>query len=268
MKKSKIIPLAITMILGWGIIAAHAQSFKSFDNTKIAYTDQGNGKAVMLIHGFISTGKSWGKTAVKKQLLDEGYRVIIPDLRGNGDSGKSRDAKDYQDDAEIKDLIALTNHLQLNEYFALGYSRGAIILAKLLTREPRIKRAVLGGMGIDFTDPNWSRRIMFAEAFSGEAPLNDVTKGAVEYAKSIGADLKILGLLQKHQPVTSKKALRKLKIPILVIAGAKDKENGSPNALHLSIPGSQLSIIPGDHNGTYKTDLFSKQVINFIQRKE
>ena len=40
--------------------------FYSFDKTKIAYTDEGNGEAVMLIHGFIMNGSNWNKTVSKK----------------------------------------------------------------------------------------------------------------------------------------------------------------------------------------------------------
>ena len=40
--------------------------FHSFDQTKIAFTDQGKGEVVILIHGFISNGSSWNKTVLKK----------------------------------------------------------------------------------------------------------------------------------------------------------------------------------------------------------
>ncbi len=66
------------------------KTFKSFDQVSIAYTDEGNGSPVLLIHGFISSGVSWSQTQLKKDLLEKGYRVIIPDLRGNGNSDPRR----------------------------------------------------------------------------------------------------------------------------------------------------------------------------------
>lgn len=128
-------------------------SIQSFDNTKIAYTDDGTGEVVLLIHGFISSGSSWNKTELKRQLLETGYRVIIPDLRGNGKSDKPQNAEAYKNDAEIKDLIALMDHLNIKSLKAVGHSRGSIVLAKLITKEVRITKAVFGGMGADFTDP-------------------------------------------------------------------------------------------------------------------
>ena len=69
----------------------------------------------MLIHGFIQNGSSWNKTILKKSLLDQGYRVIIPDLRGNGKTDRPQNEEAYKNDAEIKDIISLSNQLQLKE---------------------------------------------------------------------------------------------------------------------------------------------------------
>lgn len=240
-------------------------SFKSFDNTRIAFTDEGKGEAVILIHGFINSGDSWNGTVLKKELLKAGYRVIIPDLRGNGKSDKPQQPEAYSNDAEVKDLKLLADFLKLSNFMAIGYSRGSIVLAKWMTKEPRIKKAVLGGMGLDFTNPNWPRRIMFADAFSGRSPLNSETEGAVNYAKSIGADLKVLGWLQDFQPVTSVQALKKIKIPVLVIAGDLDHDNGEPQALAKILPNSTLKIVSGNHNNTAKTENFAKTVITFLQ---
>ncbi len=241
------------------------QYFRSFDKTRIAYTDEGKGAPVVLIHGFISSGSSWNKTALKKALLDQGYRVIVPDLRGNGNSDKPQKSKAYARDAEIKDLKKLADQLNLKSYTAIGYSRGSIVLAKLLTKDNRVKKAVLGGMGLDFTNPDWPRRILFADAFSGRAALTGETEGAVNYAKSIGADIKVLGHLQDHQPVTPLKELKKVAIPILVIAGGDDHDNGEPMELKEVFPNSELIIIPGDHNNTYKQENFSESVMGFLK---
>lgn len=238
--------------------------FTSFDNVKIAYTDEGEGETIILLHGFISSGNSWNRSALKKKLLEKGFRVIIPDLRGNGKSDQPKDPKSYANDAEIKDLKSLADHLNLEQYIAVGYSRGSIVLAKLLTQETRIKKAVIGGMGLDFSNPNWDRRIMFAEAFGGRKPLNEITKGAVEYATSINANLQILGWLQDYQPVTSIEELEKIKTKILVLAGDEDMDNGSPSDLQKHLSNSKLEIIKGDHNNTYKAENFSQAVMNFI----
>ena len=259
----------LTLFLFMGLTSVYSQvpysTFKSFDQIEIAYSDRGEGSPVILFHGFISSGKSWESAALTKELLSQGYRVIIPDLRGNGNSEKSHVISSYDNDAEVKDIDALVKELKITSYMAIGYSRGAIVLAKLLSQDSRITKAVLGGMGIDFTNPDWNRRIMFQKAFSGEEPLNETTRGAVNYAKSIGADLEILSYLQKYQPVTSIDELHSINAQTLVIAGDQDKDNGDPKDLSEAIKNAELVIIPGDHNNTYKTQEFANKVLDFLK---
>lgn len=241
---------------------AQTNSIISFDGVNIVFSDEGEGKVVLLLHGFINTRKSWDNTFLKKALLKKGYRVIIPDLRGNGDSGKPQKEEAYINNAEVKDLQLLMNHLSVKTYTAVGYSRGSIVLAKLLTKDYRIKKAVLGGMGIDFTNPNWDRRIMFAKAFDGD--VNEETKGAVAYAKSVNADLRSLHLQQKYQPVTTHKALAKVVAKILVVCGDEDFDNGDPAVLASVFENGGLKLVPGTHNETYKTQEFSNEILRFF----
>lgn len=258
--KIKIITLFLVF---WSAVAySQTKSFQSFDDTKIAYTDEGEGKPILLIHGFINTRKSWNKTALKKDLLAKGYRVITPDLRGNGDSDKPHDDTSYSQNAEVTDLMFLMVHLRIRKYEVVGYSRGSILAAKLITLDKRVKKAVLGGIGADFTNPYWKRKIMFRDAFNGK--ITPETQGAVDYATSIGADLKSLHLQQKHQSVTSKSALARVKTKVLVVAGDKDLDNGNPAELQKVIPKSKLKIVKGDHNETYKTQAFSEAILSFL----
>lgn len=242
--------------------SAQTKYFTSFDDTKIAYTDEGEGKPVLVLHGFINTRKSWDATELKKDLLVKGYRVIIPDLRGNGDSDKPQDDDAYAKNAEVMDLLFLMGELKITKYNAVGYSRGSIILAKLLTQTRRVKKAVLGGMGIDFTNSNWQRRLLFSKAFNGT--VTEETKGAVEYAKSINADFRSLHLQQKHQPITTKRQLQVIQAKVLVLVGDTDKDNGDPEKLSDAIPKSKFQEVKGDHNDTYKTKAFSDAVLSFF----
>jgi len=242
----------------WG----QTEFFNSFDDVKIAYTDQGKGDVVLLIHGFINTKESWDSTSLKEDLLKKGFRVVALDLRGNGESDKPQTEEAYSFDAEVMDILFLMQHLRLKKYMAVGYSRGSIVLAKLLLKTKRLKRAVLGGMGIDFTDYRWPRKIKFMNAFNGK--VTEETKEAVDYAKSVDADFRSLYLQQRFQPNTKKSHLAYVQAKVLVIAGSKDTDNGSPEKLHQAIPKSEFVIVDGDHNGTYKTKAFSEAIIEFL----
>eukprot|EP01136_Pigoraptor_vietnamica_P012893 Opistho-1_new@53286 len=168
MKKYALI-LSILILSFSAIKAQNLKRFTSFDGQNIAYEDTGRGKAVLLLHGFINTGANWRKTALYKDLIEKGFRVIVPDMRGNGASDKPHEDKFYQNDAEVKDLMSLISSLKIKDYTLVGYSRGAIVAAKLLTKDKRVTKAILGGVGQHFTNPDWDRRKMFTDAFSGKA---------------------------------------------------------------------------------------------------
>ena len=239
--------------------------FMSFDGTKIHYDVLGKGKPVVLLHGFISNSESWKRASVRQALADAGFKVVTLDLRGNGQSDKPHTAEAYRDNAELKDVIALMKHLGLTNYDVVGYSRGAILTAKLLTLDASVRRAVMGGISVDFSDPNWYRRKNFHEALTKPGSHPEL-QGAIDYAKKSGADTVVLARLQEFQPVTSRAELGNIKVPLLVVNGDEDKDNGDPQTLVDAVPGSRLVIVPGNHGGAMRTPEFAKAVVDFLTK--
>jgi pimeloyl-ACP methyl ester carboxylesterase len=239
--------------------------FTSFDGTKIYYEVGGNGQPVLLVHGFIVNGQSWKRTELYKDLLAAGYKVIILDQRGNGFSDKPHDSTAYENDAEAKDIMALMKLLHIKKYSAVGYSRGSIIVSRLLVLDKKIKKAVMGGMGSEFTNPEWPRRIMFYRALSGEnVPELDAM---LQNVKRQGLDQQALAYLQRSQPSTSKEELAKVKQPVLIICGDKDSDNGSAKELADLFRHPVYKIVPGDHNNASRSKEFSTEVISFLKKK-
>ena len=238
--------------------------FSSFDGTKIYYEVRGKGKPVLLVHGFISNSTSWKRAALYTNLLENGYKVILLDMRGNGKSDKPHDSLAYDNDAEAKDIMKLIDILKIKQYSAIGYSRGSIITARLLVLDKRVQNAVLGGMGLDFTNPEWPKRKMFYRALMGDSIPQ--LKGVVDYVRSQGLDQLALAYLQKAQPSTSKEMLGKIKQPVLVICGDKDSDNGSAAELAKILPNNSIATTPGDHNHAAAKTEFSKEVLNFMKK--
>jgi pimeloyl-ACP methyl ester carboxylesterase len=239
--------------------------FRSFDNTRIYYEVKGNGEPVLLVHGFIVNGQSWKRTELYKDLLTAGYKVIILDQRGNGFSDKPHDSTAYDNDAEAKDIMGLMKLLKIKKYSAVGYSRGSIIVSRLLVLDKRIKKGVMGGMGAEFTNPQWPRRIMFYKALSGE-PVPELAS-MVENVKKQGLDQQALAYLQRSQPSSSKEELGKIRQPVLIICGDKDSDNGSAKELADLFKHPTYKITPGDHGGASRTKEFSTEVISFLKNK-
>ena len=236
----------------------------SFDSTKIYYEVYGNGLPVLLVHGFIANGQSWKRTALFDSLIASGRKVIIVDMRGNGRSGKPHNDEAYINDAETKDLMLLMSTLKINQYDVVGYSRGSIITCRLMLWDKRIRRAVLGGMGIEFTNPEWPRRIQFYHALTSDTvpELHDM----VQYVQQAGLDQQALALLQKYQPSTSISVLKSIKTPVLVIHGDLDNDNGSADQLATVFPFSQKAVVPGMHNQALQTPEFASAVLLFLSK--
>lgn len=238
--------------------------FTSFDGTKIYYEVKGEGKPVILVHGFIVNSESWKKTALYNDLLANGYKVILLDQRGNGRSDKPHTPEAYENDTEAKDIMALTKALGVKNYCAVGYSRGAIIVSRLLVIDKNASAVVMGGMGADFINADWPRRIMFYEALMGK-PVKEL-EGLLKYVKDSGLDTLALAYMQNGQPSTSREEFAKNKKPVLVICGSEDEDNGSSKALAALIPVSDYIRVPGNHNSTSQTQEFSYAVITFIKK--
>ncbi len=244
--------------------ASEGSYFTSFDSTKIYYEVKGEGYPVILIHGFSGTSQGWKNCIVYGDLLKAGYKVIIIDQRGNGRSDKPHRESAYANDAEAKDIMGLMSSLAIKHYDAVGYSRGSIITSRLLVLDKRLHKAVMGGMGDAYTNPAWPRRVHAYRALMGDTSLHDVDD-MMKYIHSQHFDELALAYQQKYQPSTSKKELAALNLPVLIIRGTEDKENGSETGLNRLIPNSGLAYVPGNHNTAIRTIEFSDAVLKFLK---
>ena len=269
MKKSIIILNVLALLLLTAYNGRAQQTIGNYytavDGTKIYYEVKGDGFPVILVHGFSGTGEGWKKGQLYTDLLNAGYRVIILDQRGNGRSDKPHTDAGYANDAEAKDIMGLASSLKLAKYDVVGYSRGSIIASRLLVLDKRVQKLVMGGMGDAYTNPEWPRRIHAYKALMGDTTFHDVD-GMINYIHSNPAfDVTALALQQKYQPSTSPQELAKVKIPVMIICGTDDHDNGSETALNKLIPGSKLNYVPGDHNSASRTIQFSAAVLAFLK---
>ena len=236
--------------------------YTSFDGTRIYYEVKGKGFPVLLIHGFTNSGDDWKKIPLYNQLADTGFTVITADLRGNGKSDKPHDPAAYEHDAEAKDLTGLMHYLGYRKYDVIGYSRGSIIASRLLVLDKRVHGAVLGGMGADFTNPQWPRRIAFYQAL-----MNDSIPGFEGIRKRIAdnhLDQLALAYQQNGQPSTSKEELGKIRQRVVVICGDKDQDNGNGEELAKLIPTGIFVTVPGNHGSAWHSPEFASAAISFL----
>jgi non-heme chloroperoxidase len=108
---------------------------------QLYYEDHGEGRTVVLIHGYPLSGRAWDKQL--PVLLEDGRRVITYDRRGFGKSSQPTTGYDY--DTFASDLNALMEALNLRDVTLVGHSMGTGEVTRYLARygSARVSRGVL-----------------------------------------------------------------------------------------------------------------------------
>lgn len=90
-----------------------------FKKTKIAYTDTGKGRVLVLLHGFLGSHEIWAETAKK---LSKRFRVITIDLPGHG----ATPSIGYYHSMELlaQSVKAVLDHIGVRRYVVVGHSMG------------------------------------------------------------------------------------------------------------------------------------------------
>jgi len=82
-----------------------------------------------LIHGLADGRVSWSQVA--PQLAKKGYRVYVPELRGNGKTDKPIEESAYSIKELAKDIAAFIDKLELNKPHIVGHSFGSFVAQEL-----------------------------------------------------------------------------------------------------------------------------------------
>ncbi|MEU6487520.1 alpha/beta hydrolase [Streptomyces sp. NPDC046887] len=97
--------------------------------------DNGTGRdPVLLLHGFPDTHDLWRHQV--KALDAAGHRVIAPDLRGFGDSGRPADPTAYHPLHSAGDLVQLLDRLDVGPVHLVGHDWGSAVAQALVAVEP------------------------------------------------------------------------------------------------------------------------------------
>jgi pimeloyl-ACP methyl ester carboxylesterase len=248
------------------------QSFDS-DGVRIAYSDEGEGEPILLIHGFASNvAANWRVSHWLRTLTEASRRVIAYDNRGHGRSEKLYDPSLYGAPIMAEDARRLLDHLGIGRADVMGYSMGARIAAFLVLAHPeRVRSVVLAGAGINLVRGMvGSGPIARAlEAPRIEDVTNDTARSFRAFAEQTGSDLKALAACMRgpREKITADE-LARIAVPTLVATGSDDVIAGSGGELVSLIPGAQLLDIAGrDHMRAVGDARFKQGVLDFLTRR-
>jgi len=235
------------------------------DGVPLAFDVAGDGRPVLLIHGFAASRViTWRNTEWIGWLVRAGHRVIAPDCRGHGESGKPHDPRSYDDRRLAADAVAILDSLSIPVADVMGYSMGGYLTANLLRESPgRFRRAVMAGVGETYFRfwPERSERV--AQGLLAESLVSLSDPLQIEFrtfAERAGNDLVALAACMRRQRrLLTEEELGRLKHPVLVVCGEEDTVSGRPEPLARLLGNARAVVVPKRNHHSTVGDLRYKQ---------
>ena len=237
-------------------LVARATGFCTSDGIRIYYEVYGEGRPIVLVHGWGADIRTNWIALNWVQALQPLRQVIALDCRGHGRSDKPHDQKLYGYASIARDVLALMDHLKLEKADYLGYSMGAFMGAHLLGHhQDRLTSMIMSGIG-DESEESMNAGIPIAEALRAKDPSRITNPLGLAYRMYASSnplnDLEALArsalqMWPEGFPIRlGGPGLATVTIPVLIANGDNDHPYvATDGALAAAIPGAQLVRIPG-----------------------
>ena len=255
------------------------------NDIQLAYTDTGIGRPVVLIHGYPFNRSLWTEQI---PALSNSYRVIIPDLRGFGETDASEGAATMnrmaQDVGELMDQLeiprAVIGGLSMGGYVALAFYKQfpsrvrGLILADTRaeadteegkqTRAQQAEKALAEGMaGIaDAMLP----KLLTPDTVSKHPEIVLFVRDMMLKMKPEGAAAALRGMAEREDQTP---LLSQISVPTLILVGAEDAITpvADSEKMHRAIAGSRLVVLEnaGHVSNIERTQQFNDALLEFLR---
>lgn len=235
----------------------------------LAYRDIGEGRPLVLLHGFLGTSADWNPFV---EALASKYRLIVPDLRGHG---RTRNPSGSFTHHELAlDVFALLDHLGIDHFAAIGTSMGAMTLLHAATMQPeRVDAMVLVG-GSPYLPE--SARSVYRGIFPDSIPPEQLNEMARSHSGGVEQVLQLMRQFRAYKDSYddvnfTPPYLATITAKTLIVQGDRDAFFPVAMAVEMydAIPSSYLWVVPnGRHAAPLHTtrgrEIFTEEVLDFL----
>ena len=254
---------------------------------RLHYEDVGQGRPVLLIHGFTNYGLSWAPQLAA--LVHSGYRAILPDLYGHGASSPATALCTVSDLAA--DMFGLLDHVGAGPVALCGLSLGGMVALQMVLDQPdRVAGIIVANSRSSFTGPEVMAMVnawvaLFRQTDGPVRRLHATWPALVneEFRKSaqgraafdawarVLAKVQGLSLCRVAHGMTQfdlRERLAAIRRPALILSGEHDRVFSPDQSREISrqITGSHCSVIPGaGHLSSIdSSDQFNRLLLDFL----
>jgi pimeloyl-ACP methyl ester carboxylesterase len=251
----------------------------------IAYDDLGHGDALLLVHGHPFDRTMWRPQA--ERYSRAGWRVIVPDLRGYGEStvGPGKTTLDVF----ARDITGLLDRLGVDTFVVGGLSMGGQIVMELHRQVPERIRGLILADTSALADTGAARRTRLdtAERLTREgmgpyaeellpkmvAPHNitalpDVAEHVLTMMRGANPEGASAALRGRAERPDYTESLTQVGVPALVVVGSDDEFTPIGDAKHIAdhIANARLVVIDGAAHlpNLERTAEFDAAVLSFL----
>jgi pimeloyl-ACP methyl ester carboxylesterase len=217
------------------------------EDMQLHYDVYGDGEPLLWLHGGLGHGPDW------KYIFKDppaGYRLVAPDLRGNGRSTGARPTYSFRQSAV--EVFALLDHLQMARVNVIGLSGGGITALHMAAMQSaRVTAMIVVSAPPRFPEP--ARTIQ--RAFS-EAMLSDVERAMMRERHQRPGQMDTLiaqvrAMPDGNDPNFTRNDLGVITADTLIVFGDRDPLYPVSLAIELreAIPRSWLWVVPNGGHG-------------------
>jgi 3-oxoadipate enol-lactonase len=252
------------------------------NGTEIAYETRGQGEPLLLIHG---AGVSHREFQPQYEALGAKFRLILPDVRGHGESGQMPTPYTIKQFAD--DMIALLNYLGFDKAFVLGHSMGGGIAQQIAVGYPeRVPALVLAETAYGFGRHSIIRFLLAINGgivrLLGMKRMVDLSVRQLAQTEEARKLLRETFQPQLANPANfwnvygalttfdGREQLKRIQCPTLILIADRNRiSHGSGRTMAALIPNAALKMISNAGHGLNwdNPEAFNQTVIEFLEQQ-